>query len=241
MCGHSAGSPVAPRLLLAERSLAAPRSPRAVVLHHPGLQRCSSPPHLPLRTRRAGGCWRGGQSKAESPCREGGRAGAIAAGSRKLKTKKYNRFIRLNLERESLPLHSAEPGQGESHSPGAAPRLALAETRASDRPGAPFSLRWKPSPAHPSTAVLQTACQGARVGGGQQSRDGPAPATRLGRAGELSGERWAGGEKGQSSFPHPWGAALVASYAEQHRRMHSALPSQRASELLAGAQSSHQR
>lgn len=47
-----------------------------------------------------------GVSQAESPCGAGGRAGAITAGSR-ARNKKYNRFIRLNLEPESLPRQSA--------------------------------------------------------------------------------------------------------------------------------------
>lgn len=40
----------------------------------------------------------------------------------KAQVEKYNRFIRLNLERESLPLHFTEHSQGESRSAGVAPR-----------------------------------------------------------------------------------------------------------------------
>lgn len=47
---------------------------------------------------------------------------------REAPNKKYNRFIRLNLELESLPLCSAEPGQGELHRAGVTPRPALVGT-----------------------------------------------------------------------------------------------------------------
>lgn len=47
---------------------------------------------------------------------------------REAPNKKYNRFIRLNLELESLPLCSAEPSQGELHRAGVTPRPALVGT-----------------------------------------------------------------------------------------------------------------
>ena len=58
-CGTEvpAGS-VVPACTPAARAAASPRGCAERALHHPGLRRCSPPPHLPLPARRAGGCWR---------------------------------------------------------------------------------------------------------------------------------------------------------------------------------------
>lgn len=81
-CGHSPGSPTAPRHLRAEQSPAAAQPPKGSTdsQDHASLL-TTSPPSSP--GKEAGGCWR--QGEVESG--EGGRAGVIAAGSNSLKQK----------------------------------------------------------------------------------------------------------------------------------------------------------
>lgn len=96
-----------------------------------------------------------GASQVESPCGAGGRAAAITAGSR-ARNKKYNRFIRLNLELESLPRQSAAR----------ASRTALEQLQGwrwqgvRDGPGAPLGAPSQGSPSQcPSTGLWRGAAQ----------------------------------------------------------------------------------
>lgn len=169
-------------------------------------QGCSAAHHLPTVLSRQGGQADAGDGRARQsrkPPRGKRQSRSHHRWQRGARNKKYNRFIRLNLECESLPLHSAEPGQGESRSTGAAPRLALAKMGVSDRPGAQFGLQWKPRPAYPSAAVLRMGCRGARAGSGLQSCGGPPSTTRLGRGGGETGR----GRRGAEQLPAPPGSS----------------------------------
>lgn len=174
-------------------------------------QGCSAAHRLPTVLSRQGGQADAGDGRARQsrkPPRGRRQSRSHHRWQRGARNKKYNRFIRLNLECESLPLHSAEPGQGESRSTEVAPRLALAKMGVSDRPGAQFGLQWKPPPAYPSAAVLRTGCREARAGRGCKAAVVQLPPRGL----EGAVERQAGGGEGQSSFPHPRGAAPVVSH-----------------------------
>lgn len=168
---------------------------------------------------RAQGCWRLGQGKAENPCGAGGRAGAITAGSR-ARNKKYNRFIRLNLEAGSLPRQSAAR----------ASRTAWSSSRAGAGRREGWAEPWGTERLSPPRETLPgETLHRALV---QHRSGGPALPARLGKVGDPQG----GTGRGRKGLSCP-GSSPVVSHTEW--TVHYT-PSQRAAQLLDGALSSLQ-